>query len=204
MDLEVGLPKAVKIRVGPWTHIQKLDYEQLSFKCRKCQVYGHFARDCSSKGVEDKGKEEEWNQAKRSRTTSRKAANANTRTPQIAPAQKQPMESQGNRYEILGSETIVSQDTETPKEVSPAKSKSEPEIPKEKTSEDEEETQESDESEEEGEIGESQSTPRRSTRGRMLTKEKREQETYKDKLQGSQPTLEKLLSKTPKTKKAPI
>jgi len=43
---------------------------------------------------------------------------------------------------------------------------------------------------------ESQSSPRRSTRGRKSAKDKREQETYKDKLQGSQPTLEKLLAKT--------
>jgi len=27
VDLEVGLPEAIKIVVGPWTHIQKLDYE---------------------------------------------------------------------------------------------------------------------------------------------------------------------------------
>jgi len=26
-DLEVGLPEAIKIRVGSWTHLQKLDYE---------------------------------------------------------------------------------------------------------------------------------------------------------------------------------
>jgi hypothetical protein len=51
-------------------------------------------------------------------------------------------------------------------------------------------------SEEEGEIGDSQTSARRSTRGRKTTREKREQETYKDKLQGSQPTLEKLLAKT--------
>ena len=41
------------------------------------------------------------------------------------------------------------------------------------------------ESEEEGEIGESQTSVRRSTRGRKSDREKREQETYKDKLQGS-------------------
>jgi len=35
---------------------------------------------------------------------------------------------------------------------------------------------------------------RRSARGRKTEKEKREQQTYKDKLQGSQPTLEKLLA----------
>jgi hypothetical protein len=62
----------------------------------------------------------------------------------------------------------------------------------------EEEEQETDESEEEGEIGESQTSVRRSTRGRKTDREKREQETYKEKLQGSQPTLEKLLASKPK------
>ncbi len=62
----------------------------------------------------------------------------------------------------------------------------------------EEEDQESEDSEEEGEIGESQSSVRRSTRGRKTDPEKREHETYKDKLQGSQPTLEKMLAKKPK------
>ena len=56
----------------------------------------------------------------------------------------------------------------------------------------------SEDSEEEGEIGDSQTSARRSMRARKSAREKREQETYKDKLQGSQPTLEKLLARTPK------
>jgi hypothetical protein len=60
------------------------------------------------------------------------------------------------------------------------------------------EEHEIDESKEEGEIGESQTSVRRSLRGRKTDREKREQETHKEKLQGSQPTLEKLLA--PKTK----
>ena len=157
--MEVGLPEAIKIKVGPWTHVQKLHYEQLPFKCRKFQVYGHFARDCLSKGVEEKGKEEGWYQVKRPKTSFRKATNTNTRAPQTGPAQYLSLESQGNKFEILGSETMNTQETETPKEVSPPKSKSEPERSKGKMLEEEEETQESEESEEEGEIGESQSTP---------------------------------------------
>jgi hypothetical protein len=64
--------------------------------------------------------------------------------------------------------------------------------------EDEEEVQELEDSEEEGELGDSQTSVRRSTRGHNSTREKREQEMYKDKLQGSQLTLEKLLAKTQK------
>lgn len=108
------------------------------------------------------------------------------------------MESQGNKFEILGSEIMNTQEIEIPKEASSPKASPFPERSKGKISEEEEETQESKESEEEGAIGESQSSPRRSTRGRKTAKEKREQETYQEKLQGSYPTLEKLLAKTPK------
>jgi hypothetical protein len=42
VNLEVGLPAAIKLRVGEWKHFQKIDYEQLPFKCRGCHEYGHF------------------------------------------------------------------------------------------------------------------------------------------------------------------
>jgi len=69
VDLEVGLPEAIKINVGSWTHVQKLDYEQLPFKCRKCQVYGHFSKGCPTNGEAEKGKEEGWNHIKRVKST---------------------------------------------------------------------------------------------------------------------------------------
>jgi hypothetical protein len=46
VDLGVGLPEAVKLKVGDWQHLQKLDYEQLPFKCRGCHEYGHFLINC--------------------------------------------------------------------------------------------------------------------------------------------------------------
>ena len=42
VDLKVGLPEAINLMVGNWFHIQKLDYEQIPFKCRGCHEYGHF------------------------------------------------------------------------------------------------------------------------------------------------------------------
>lgn len=58
VDLKVGLQEAIKIKVGNWTNLQKLDYEQLPFKCRKCHVYGHFARGCPTNVEPDKGKKQ--------------------------------------------------------------------------------------------------------------------------------------------------
>ena len=63
----------------------------------------------------------------------------------------------------------------------------------------EEDTESEEEEEEEGEI--ELTTPRKTkTKGRKSKKEVREQATYKDKLQGSQLTLEKLLKNTRNTR----
>ena len=43
-NLEKGLPKALQINLDGWSHLQTLDYEQLSFKCNHCHIYGHFAK----------------------------------------------------------------------------------------------------------------------------------------------------------------
>jgi hypothetical protein len=62
VDLEIGLPEAIKITVADWTHVQELDYEQLPFKCRYCHNYGHFTRNCKKKAEEEakKMKGEQW------------------------------------------------------------------------------------------------------------------------------------------------
>ena len=53
-NLEVGLLEAVKLKVGDWHHFQKLDYEQLPFKCRNCHEHGHFQRNYPKAQPEDK------------------------------------------------------------------------------------------------------------------------------------------------------
>ena len=45
VDLKIGLPKAIQLIVADWSYTQELDYEQISFKCRFCHGYGHFARN---------------------------------------------------------------------------------------------------------------------------------------------------------------
>jgi hypothetical protein len=46
VNLEKGLPDAIKLSLGEWCHIQELDYEQIPFKCLRCHAYGHFAKSC--------------------------------------------------------------------------------------------------------------------------------------------------------------
>jgi hypothetical protein len=62
VDLEEGLPEAIKLTVVGWTHIQELDYEQLPFKCRHCHGHGHFAKHCKKKAEEqaDNTNEDQW------------------------------------------------------------------------------------------------------------------------------------------------
>lgn len=114
------------------------------------------------------------------------------------------MEEQGNKFAQLRSTIEGTQEPEMQKEgsthkESPSGSKhveSNEDRSKDILIEETEEVQGSEESEEEGETGASQTSARRSFRGRKSAQEKTEQQIYKDKLQGSQPTLKKLLANT--------
>ena len=66
VDLEAGLPEAINLTVGNWSHIQKLDYEQLPFKCRGCHEYVHFIRNCP-KTPDQQEKGDGWHRVNRSR-----------------------------------------------------------------------------------------------------------------------------------------
>lgn len=112
---------------------------------------------------------------------------------------------QENKFAPLNSQIEETQEADTQKSTplakgtpSSPKGESLAESSKGNTVEIDEVEQESEGSEEEGEIGESQASIRRSTRGRKTDREKSQQETFKDKLQGSRPTLEKLLASKPK------
>lgn len=62
VDLEEGLPEAIKLTVAGWTHVQELDYEQIPFKCRHCHGYGHFAKYCKkrSEDLPENQNGEQW------------------------------------------------------------------------------------------------------------------------------------------------
>lgn len=71
VDLEMGLPEAIKLAIAGWSHIQELDYERLPFKFRHCHGYGHFARNCKKKIEEEteKDKGDQWIQAQKPGTS---------------------------------------------------------------------------------------------------------------------------------------
>jgi len=64
VDLEEGLPEAIKLMVVDWSHIQVLDYEQLPFKCRHFHSDEHFAKHSKKKSedVVEKEKGDQWTQ----------------------------------------------------------------------------------------------------------------------------------------------
>jgi len=46
INVREGLGEEVDIVLGPFHHTQKLDYENIPFRCRRCHVYGHLVEDC--------------------------------------------------------------------------------------------------------------------------------------------------------------
>ena len=55
--------------IGSWQHYQKLDYEQLPFKCRNCQEHGHFQRNCPKAQPDDKEDGEGWKKDKKNKAS---------------------------------------------------------------------------------------------------------------------------------------
>lgn len=116
VDLEVGLPEAITINVGSWTHLQKLDYEQLPFKCRKCHEYGHFAKGCPSNAEAAQGKDDGWNQIKRHKP--RKTGGPSSKG---QPSIQHTSPPSGNRFDPLSSQQEKTQDAGIQKESEPTR-----------------------------------------------------------------------------------
>ena len=59
VDLEKGLPEEVNLFMDGCEYLQKFDYEQLPFKCRKCHEYGHFIKSFPKEATYELGKSQE-------------------------------------------------------------------------------------------------------------------------------------------------
>jgi hypothetical protein len=89
VELEEGLIEAIKLKVGEWHHYQKLDYEQLSFKCRGCHEYGHFQCNCPKNPNKEKENGEGWQQPKKGKTATRKKGPRNEKTGPTQPIENE-------------------------------------------------------------------------------------------------------------------
>ena len=84
VDLDAGLPEAVKLKVGDWLYYQKLDYEQLPFKCRQCHEHCHFQRNCPKIQSPEEG--EGWQKVKKGKTNANNPEKRTTMDMQTQPS----------------------------------------------------------------------------------------------------------------------
>jgi hypothetical protein len=101
VDLDVGLPEAIKLKVGDSHHFQKMDYEQLPFKCRGCHEYGHFQRNWPKNPSIEKEGDEGWQQAWKGKSKAKGPRNENTSPPQTKISGTKETE---NNFSILAKE----------------------------------------------------------------------------------------------------
>jgi hypothetical protein len=76
VDLEKGFPEAIQLTLDNWSYIQKVDYEQLSFKCKACHEYGHFAKNFlqNKSDQPEERVQEQWKQPKRKKVVGKEVA----------------------------------------------------------------------------------------------------------------------------------
>ena len=193
VDLEAGLPEAVKLSVGSWTHYQKLDYEHLPFKCRNCQEHSHFQRHCP-KLAEEKEDADGWQKVKKGKNPnsikSKEKANQelpkgdnSKSSPQGNPDEAQNPTNAPGREEVRASQGPTSS---TPHPAIPSQSKEPLSLGSETGAE----------SSEEGdtEISSPSGSPNQPKRGRKSEKKRREEQSYKDMVQGSQHTIPEMMN----------
>jgi len=114
VNLEKGLPEAIKLSLGEWCHIQELDYEQIPFKCLRCHAYGHFAKSCP-KVPEEQGpvKEDDFQQVNRRRQPRRK--DPLPQAPKATHPAEAPLENK-NSFDALKEDEALDPEATTAKE----------------------------------------------------------------------------------------
>lgn len=211
VDLEEGLPEAIKLTVAGWTHIQELDYEQLPFKCRHCHGYGHFAKNCKKKAEEQAAKqnEDQWTRVQRSAQAKKDSGKStNTSVRNTDNSTQEEVENTKEAEEMQQDPPVTDQAREnreeTPMQNNEGKGIIHIEVsqdsPKSPTYADvtKKKIVESSESSEEELFERSAKRP-----GRKSRKEKREEEAERLKTQGSQSTIEMTIGRSsrPRTSK---
>eukprot|EP00253_Pinus_taeda_P028094 PITA_28094 len=212
VDLEEGLPEAIKLTVAGWSYVQELDYEQLPFKCKHCHSHGHFAKNCKKRAEEQAEKQngEQWTLVQKN-ASSKKKGNGKGSTEEVPSPSKANQETEVNPKDVekdQANQAILSQENEEQEDTSiPNKEVEEviqreinlgsplnptyAEIIKKKPIESS--------SSSEDEVYERQSKKA----GRKSRKEKREEEAERLKTQGSQATIEMTIGRNtrPRTSK---
>ena len=206
VDLEVGLPEAIKLKVSDWHHFQNLDYEQLLFKCRGCHEYGHFQSNCPKNSPTEKAREEGWQQARKGKSKPKGQRNEQTVPQNTKSSGTKDTENSFNilAKEVDEGELVPSKEVqEGEKGDQNFEDKGNQPIEEEGVQNNSPHRLEFIQNIEDGEISigsdsdeanEVWVTPKKTGRGRKTKKTERDQETYKDVLNGSQPTIKQLIS----------
>jgi hypothetical protein len=197
VDLEAGLPEAVKLTVGNWSHYQKLDYEHLPFKCRTCQEHGHFQRNCPKNQSPEKEDAEGWQKVKKSkpgpkskdpRPEQASLPSSSKPNPQKVP----PKEGANKPKETLKEPfVIVSQSPPAPENPIPVNETPPADEPMKSDEEHNPLDSETGADTDEGatETSSSVGTPEKVPRGRKPERKKREEKSYRDVTAGFQHTI---------------
>jgi hypothetical protein len=189
VDLEAGLPEAVKLIVGTWTHYHKLDYEHLPFKCRNCQEHGHFQRHCSKMKTNGKEDAEGWQKVKKGKNSYN--AKSKDKMNQEPPKDGNPKK---NFQEVPKEKKTPTKEPEREKDqtplapvqpISPSMGSS---LNKENISLDTDTGAETPK-EEDTEVSSLKGTPDQPKRGRKTENKIREEQSYKEVVQGTQYTI---------------
>jgi hypothetical protein len=76
VDMEKGLPEVIQLDLDNWWYIQKVDYEQLPFKCKACHEYGNFVNNFPRTKIDqpEERDQEQWKQTKRKKASGKAVA----------------------------------------------------------------------------------------------------------------------------------